>query len=183
MRHFPLISIALLLSLLFITSTAETQNKTSDLLYTFNEHHPHHHFTNPIISPRDKLSSEDSINEKIMPTIAIDFTIINNEPPVVLHINETTFQITNEDIEPFIFMVIVYSLSTLSACISNLIVILVYLFVQRTKTDLSIFLVNLAVADFLMSIVCMPFSFAQVLLKRWLFGEIMCPIGKNLFYI
>ncbi len=91
-----------------------------------------------------------------------------------------TFQIIlNEDIETFIFMCIVYSLSTLSACILNLIVILVFAFVQRTRTDLSIFLVNLAVADFLMSIVCMPFSFAQALLKRWVFGEIMCPIGDK----
>lgn len=78
----------------------------------------------------------------------------------------------------FIFMSIVYTISTLSAIITNLIVLLVYLLGQRAKTELSIFLINLAIADFLMSTVCMPFTFAQALLKRWIFGEIMCPIGK-----
>lgn len=79
----------------------------------------------------------------------------------------------------FIFMSIVYIISTLSAIVTNLIVILVYLLGHRAKTELSIFLINLAIADFLMSTVCMPFTFAQALLKRWIFGQIMCPIGKK----
>lgn len=79
----------------------------------------------------------------------------------------------------FIFMSIVYTISTLSAIITNLIVILVYLLGHRAKTELSLFLINLAIADFLMSTVCMPFTFAQALLKRWIFGQIMCPIGKK----
>jgi hypothetical protein len=77
----------------------------------------------------------------------------------------------------FIFMCIVYTISTVSACITNLIVLLVYMLGYKSKTELSIFLINLAMADFLMSTVCMPFTFAQALLKRWIFGEIMCPIG------
>ena len=85
----------------------------------------------------------------------------------------------NDEIKPFIFMCIVYVISTLSAIILNLIVILVYFFGQKTKTEISIFLVNLAIGDFLMSTFCMPFTFAQVLLKRWIFGEIMCPIGTS----
>lgn len=84
---------------------------------------------------------------------------------------------------PFIMMSIVYTVSTLSAIITNLIVLLVYLFGFRAKTELSIFLINLAIADFLMSTVCMPFTFAQALLKKWIFGEIMCPIGINLITI
>jgi hypothetical protein len=99
-------------------------------------------------------------------------------------ISNETDQLENlvpfEDVDPtnpiFIFMCIVYTLSTLSAIISNLIVILVYKFGYRASTDLSLFLVNLAVADFLMSTVCMPFTFAQALLKKWIFGDIMCPI-------
>lgn len=97
----------------------------------------------------------------------------NHEP------NSSRFEAPNkeeEDITTFIFLCIVYSISTLTAIISNFIVILVYLFVKRSKTELSIFLVNLAVADFLMSTVCMPFSFAQVIMNKWVFGEIMCPI-------
>lgn len=49
-----------------------------------------------------------------------------------------------------VFLSIVYTMSTLTSIVSNLIVILVYLFGYSGKTDLSIYLVNLAVADFLM---------------------------------
>ena len=76
----------------------------------------------------------------------------------------------------FIFMCIVYTISTLSAIGTNFIVLLVYLLGHSAKTDLSKFLINLAIADFLMSTVCMPFSFVTALLKRWIFGEILCPI-------
>ena len=98
-------------------------------------------------------------------------------------------------LEPFIFMCIVYTISTLCAIVTNLIVILVYLYGNSVKTELSIFLVNLAIADFLMyktlfnfyflifnllllkrSTFCMPFTFAQVLLNQWVFGSVMCPI-------
>jgi hypothetical protein len=84
----------------------------------------------------------------------------------------------DQDFPIFVFMCIVYTISTLSAIFTNLIVLIVYIFGQRSKTELSIFLINLAIADFLMSTFCMPFTFAQALLKRWIFGEIMCPIGK-----
>ena len=99
-----------------------------------------------------------------------------------IHENATQPQHSDHDVEikPFIFMCIVYVISTLSAIILNLIVILVYFFGQKTKTEISIFLVNLAIGDFLMSTFCMPFTFAQVLLKRWIFGDIMCPIGRLL---
>jgi hypothetical protein len=76
----------------------------------------------------------------------------------------------------FIFMCLVYTISTLSAIITNLIVILLYFLSDKPRTDISIYLVNLGIADFVMSTVCMPFTFAQVLLKRWIFGRLMCPI-------
>ena len=99
------------------------------------------------------------------------------EVPIFYYMDDADLINTNNPL--FIFMSIVYIISTLSAIITNLIVILVYLLGHRAKTELSIFLINLAIADFLMSTVCMPFTFAQALLKRWIFGQIMCPIGKK----
>ena len=76
----------------------------------------------------------------------------------------------------FIFMCFVYTISTLSAIITNFVVLLVYLLGHSSKSDLSKFLINLAIADFLQSTFCMPFSFITALVKKWVFGEIMCPI-------
>lgn len=81
----------------------------------------------------------------------------------------TKFEGVNPANPIFIFMCIVYILSTLTAIFSNLIVLLVYKFGFRATTDLTLYLVNLAVADFLMSTVCMPFTFAQALLSKWYF--------------
>ena len=64
--------------------------------------------------------------------------------------NELSADNVDNQLEPFILMCIVYTISTLSSIVSNLIVILVYVFGHSVKTDLSIFLVNLAIADFLM---------------------------------
>lgn len=104
---------------------------------------------------------------------------INNNTNVINEDNNTEIPYY-EEVDPtnplFIFMCVVYTLSTLSAQISNLLVILVYKFGYRRSTDLSLYLVNLAIADLLMSTVCMPFTFAQALLKKWIFGNVMCPI-------
>ena len=100
----------------------------------------------------------------------------NKTDIAVNNVTTTDYAISIDNM--FIFMSIVYSISTLSAIVTNLIVILVYLFVQKTKTDLSLFLINLAVADFLAGTFCMPFSFAQVLLRKWIFGDALCTLGK-----
>jgi hypothetical protein len=95
-------------------------------------------------------------------TCLIDVTKSNlekfsiNNYSIELNITTTTTTTNNNNkskenkLESFIFMCIVYTLSTLSAIVTNLIVILVYLFGNTAKTDLSLFLVNLAVADFFM---------------------------------
>ena len=122
-------------------------------------------------------------------TITSSTSTLQEDVPLVrltvnISINNDTDSFENlipfEDVDPtnpiFIFMCIVYTLSTLTAIFSNLVVLLVYKFGFSATTDLTLYLVNLAVADFLMSTVCMPFTFAQALLKKWIFGNIMCPI-------
>lgn len=105
--------------------------------------------------------------------------LLNVSTSGTLHVSyESLEEVTYSPI--FIFMCIVYTISTLTAIITNLIVLLVYILGYKSKTELSIFLINLAIADFLMSTFCMPFTFAQALLKRWIFGEIMCPIGNSI---
>ena len=42
--------------------------------------------------------------------------------------------------------------------------------------DISIFLINLGIFNLLMSLFCMPFTFINALLKKWIFAPLMCPI-------
>ncbi|KDR22267.1 Orexin receptor type 1, partial [Zootermopsis nevadensis] len=38
------------------------------------------------------------------------------------------------------------------------------------------FLVNLSVADLLVTLICMPVAISQAVIKLWLYGEFMCKI-------
>lgn len=45
----------------------------------------------------------------------------------------------------------------------------------RMRTVTNIFIVNLAVGDILMTILCVPFSFVSIYQQHWPFGKTLCP--------
>ena len=75
-----------------------------------------------------------------------------------------------------IVLILLYSLTTLLAVVGNIIVIIVFTLGWRSRTDLRIFLINLAVADLIMAMFCMPFTFTFTMLGDWIFSAPMCPI-------
>lgn len=74
-----------------------------------------------------------------------------------------------------IALITVYSLAALLALVGNILVLLVYATRRKHAGELAIYLVNLAVADLLMAIFCIPFTFTRAMLNRWIFGTVMCP--------
>lgn len=74
-------------------------------------------------------------------------------------------------------MVVLYTATTLLAICGNILAIIVFTKGKRSKTDLRPFLINLAVADLIMAIFCIPFtSTYQILDSNWVFSRPMCPI-------
>lgn len=69
-----------------------------------------------------------------------------------------------------------FTLTMLLSIVGNLFVVLVFARGRRSRTDLRPFLVNLAVADLIMAIFCMPFTFIYTMLKTWIFSKPLCPI-------
>lgn len=69
-----------------------------------------------------------------------------------------------------------YAITTVFSVFGNVMVILVFFKGRQSKTDLRPYLVNLAVADLIMAVFCMPFTFGDVVFKSWIFSEPMCPI-------
>jgi cholecystokinin A receptor len=47
---------------------------------------------------------------------------------------------------------------------------------RRMRTITNLFLLNLAVSDLLLGIFCMPFTLIGMLLRDFIFGEIMCKL-------
>ena len=75
-----------------------------------------------------------------------------------------------------VFISTLYSLTTLFSIVGNVLVIVVFARGRRSRTDLRPFLINLAIADLIMALFCMPFTFADAIFKEWLFSRPMCPI-------
>ena len=69
-----------------------------------------------------------------------------------------------------------FSLTMVLSIVGNLFVVLVFARGRRSRTDLRPFLINLAVADLIMAIFCMPFTFIYTMLKTWVFSRPLCPI-------
>ena len=76
-----------------------------------------------------------------------------------------------------VVLITVYTISIILALFGNTAVIVVLAVVQRSRTELSVFLINLAVADLSMATFCMPFTFTQLMLGRWLFGDFVCRLA------
>lgn len=73
-------------------------------------------------------------------------------------------------------MVVLYTATTLLAICGNILAIIIFTKGKRSKTDLRPFLINLAVADLIMAIFCIPFtSTYQLLDSNWVFSKPMCP--------
>ncbi|CAL1529009.1 unnamed protein product, partial [Lymnaea stagnalis] len=75
-----------------------------------------------------------------------------------------------------VILILLYTLTTLAAVLGNSLAIIVFTRGKRSNTDLRLFLINLAVADLIMAIVCIPFTFAYQITENWIFSDVMCPI-------
>ncbi|XP_013420643.1 QRFP-like peptide receptor [Lingula anatina] len=73
-------------------------------------------------------------------------------------------------------LILFYCLAAFLAIFGNIIVIVTFVTGKRSRGDLRIYLINLAVADLLMAIFCIPFSFTVPMLSYWIFSEPLCPI-------
>ncbi|KAK3764649.1 hypothetical protein RRG08_008067 [Elysia crispata] len=75
-----------------------------------------------------------------------------------------------------VVLIILYTLTTVAAVFGNSMAIMVFTRGHRSNTDLRPFLINLAAADLIMAIFCIPFTFAYQITGNWMFSEVMCPI-------
>ena len=97
--------------------------------------------------------------------------------------NETSQWDYSNIYEPFKFsgigqvtLIVLYSISTFLTVCGNVTVIIVLLLGSRSKTDLTKFLINLALANLLMAFFCIPYTFTETMLAHWIFGRAMCPL-------
>ncbi|RUS89436.1 hypothetical protein EGW08_002809 [Elysia chlorotica] len=73
-------------------------------------------------------------------------------------------------------LIVFYTLTILFSVIGNILVVIVFTRGRRCRTDIRPFLINLAAADLIMALFCMPFTFTYVMTRTWIFSEPMCPL-------
>ena len=67
--------------------------------------------------------------------------------------------------------------------IGNAMVILVILRNRKMRTRINILLMNVAVADLLCLLVCVPFTMYQYVADNWIVGEVLCKVYNYISYV
>ncbi|XP_052281144.1 cholecystokinin receptor type A-like [Dreissena polymorpha] len=68
----------------------------------------------------------------------------------------------------------IYGLIFITSVVGNLLVIITLVQNRRMWTVTNVFLLNLSVSDLLLAVFCMPFTIIPIMLKNFVFGEIVC---------
>lgn len=162
----------------------------------------HRNISAPVYFPAQKALIELSLLERNQKyTVLLDNTVLSRRNEKMTEyfvdnssiefrnwINESVFESlfnssSNETAEEYIpltaqhyILIVLYSVTTFLAIAGNSLAIVIFTKGKRSKTDLRPFLINLAVADLIMAIFCIPFTFTYQLLNNWVFSRPMCPI-------
>ena len=81
------------------------------------------------------------------------------------------------DIPTRIALAIAMVIFILLGLVGNTMVIIVVARHHGMRTRTNMFLCNLAVADLLCTVICMPFSLGTVICGDWIFGDLFCQIN------
>jgi len=104
--------------------------------------------------------------------------------------NQTAYSI-DSDIREFlkfqryvsIIIPIIFSLIVAFGLAGNVLVIVVICINQQMRSTTNILILNLAIADLLFIIICVPFTAAFYVLPQWPFGIVWCKIIQYMIYV
>lgn len=113
-----------------------------------------------------------NISTSAAPTIAVDQVAANGVINITLNFtNSPTSWMSAGRIQ-----IPLYAVIFLLAVIGNSLVILTLVQNKRMRTITNVFLLNLAISDLFLGVLCMPFTLVGALLRDFIFGEFMCKI-------
>ncbi|TMS38602.1 hypothetical protein L596_005292 [Steinernema carpocapsae] len=78
-----------------------------------------------------------------------------------------------------ILAICLYSILSVIAIVGNSLIVLMIVYFRRLHTPTNVLILNLAIADLLISLLCMPFSYWHVIIfddQRWVFGALFCKL-------
>ena len=77
-----------------------------------------------------------------------------------------------------VLLTTLYIFTSLLAFTGNLLSIIVLVMGKRSSPELKKYLINLSVADILMALFSIPFTYTDFMLGRWILPSILCPFAQ-----
>lgn len=111
---------------------------------------------------------EDQFNQKSNTSTIYSQNVFNN-----VSLPTKLFIIEWDSIK---WLLIMYSIIFLLATVGNSLVILTLVQNKRMRTITNVYLLNLAISDLFLGVFCMPFTLVGMILRNFMFGEIMCKL-------
>lgn len=127
------------------------------------------------VIPKKKKNNFDSIQKFIIVII-----IIIMDPIKLMNSSHTYYNEPQLEALPFypwqIILIMIYSTTAFISLGSNALTIIILLRNEQVSTELWKFLLNLSISDITMALFCIPFTYTNYMLGRWIFPHFLCPI-------
>lgn len=122
------------------------------------------------ISMTWSMTTNDSISTTTVVTPTVMTTVISTTIATTSATSLSAWLTTSR------IQIILYITILLLAVIGNALVILTLIQNRRMRTITNVFLLNLAISDILLGVLCMPITLIGTLLRDFVFGEVMCKL-------
>ena len=100
------------------------------------------------------------------PTGALPATPVCFEPETLETVSSPTGKI---------FLLCLYTSTSLLSLVGNLVVIVVQLYGQESSRNIRKYLLNLAVADIITGVFSVPLTYTNITMGHWIFPHWLCP--------
>lgn len=91
--------------------------------------------------------------------------------------NVTTLEAVPSQAGQFL-LITLYSLTSLLALIGNITVIVVEMCGKESAQNIRKYLINMAVSDIIIGVLCVPFTYTDMMLGQWIFPHWLCPTAQ-----
>ena len=79
-----------------------------------------------------------------------------------------------------LIILLIYGIMIIFSFFTNLIAIIVFFVGRRSRSELSLFLLNLSIFNIIMTVYCIPFTITSVIFQRWLYARELCSVLDGL---
>lgn len=101
------------------------------------------------------------------------------DPSFIAEANSTTYDLSLLNNRWQTLLIVLYSGTAILSFTSNVLAIFILFSPDRINSELWKYLVNLSIADILMALFSIPFTYTSFMLGQWIFPNWMCPFVQS----